>query len=424
MRLLAILLLATAARADDLTTRVREVLAKVLAEPSANKRRALVAPLRDAGSLRKIATAMRHGPKLPGNARKKRRGEKLTTVGNTTVGYSFSYDGEKYIYAVDVPKGYDPNKPTPVLLDPGHAGIRSKSDKEKAEALVFFRRMLDQAGCADWLLVRTHIVEDIGADAKNKPEEYGARVFQEMFRDLATRFHIDPDRIYCTGLSQTGFWTWMLGRARADRFAGIAPMGAVVWEVQRYPTNFINLPVFVLHGEKDPICRVAPVRAVLPVLARHGVPVRYLELAGAGHDGSVWSTLPRALEHLKKTARVRYPARISKSLGTTHDGWCSWLRIDAIQKDSQGRAQDAPTAAIDAERDGQTFRLWSTRVKKVTLCFSDEMADLDRPIVVQWNGKELFRGKVTRDIFTLFELAHEKSDWTAMFSASLTLGVP
>jgi len=419
------MLLAAGARADaEFTKQVRRTLAKVLAEPDEGKRRALVAPLADGARVRDVAAAMRRGPLLPGDARVERRGETFTTVGTTTVGFSFRWDGARYVYAVDVPRGYDPGTPAPVLLDPGHAILRGKSDREKAGALGFYRRMLDRAGCEGWLVVRSHVVEEIGADGKDRPEEYGSRVFQELFRDLVTRFHVDPDRIYCAGLSQTGFWTWMLGRARADRFAGLAPMGAVVWEAQRYPANYLNLPVFVLHGEKDGTCPVGPVRTFLPLLARHGVPVRYLEIEGAGHDGSVWSALPKALEHLRRTSRVRYPARVSKGLSALHDGWSSWLRIDAVRREGGGRAKDPPKAAIDAERDGQSFRLWSEGVTRVTLHFAEETADVDRPVVVQWNGRTVHQGKLTADVFTLFETAYEKSDWTAMYSAKLALKAP
>jgi poly(3-hydroxybutyrate) depolymerase len=41
---------------------------------------------------------------------------------------------------------------------------------------------------------------------------------------VLTRFAVDPDHVYVTGLSQTGYWAWFLGAFRADRFAGIAPM--------------------------------------------------------------------------------------------------------------------------------------------------------------------------------------------------------
>ena len=83
---------------------------------------------------------------------------------------------------------------------------------------------VDAAGRRDWLIVRTEIVEQIGPDARGLPEEEGDRIFQLMFRDRATHYHFDPDRVYVTGLSQTRFWSWELGCTRADRYAGLAPM--------------------------------------------------------------------------------------------------------------------------------------------------------------------------------------------------------
>jgi predicted esterase len=296
-------------------------------------------------------------------------------------------------------------------------------DREKGEGMTFFRNNADRGGGKDWLVVRTDIVEDIGAGAKNRPEDYGSKVFQEMFRDLATRYHIDPDRIYAGGLSQTGFWAWFLGRERPDRFAGLAPMAAITWGVDDYLGNYINLPVYVLHGEKDPKCEVVQPRATCPALARHGVPIVYHEVPGGTHGGGVFPLFWRALAHVGRFSRTRYPDRVSKSLQTTLDGWCYWVRVDKIEDEGQGRANQPPTAGIDAERDGQTIRLYSHGVQQVTLGLASEMVDLDQPVVVIWNGQQVHAGQVERSLATLLDFVHEKVDWRQTFEAKLELKV-
>ncbi|MHC4670625.1 MAG: hypothetical protein ACYTFD_19780, partial [Planctomycetota bacterium] len=254
---------------------IRAVVTAILTEQKPKGRAELVTTLAEIerkATLEEIEAVVRQGPLYPSGpppARKvKGSKEKITRVGKVFVGYSFAYDGEVYRYAVDVPSGYDASRGHAVLLDPGHGSWKNMKDRERGEGMGFFRRNADQGGGKDWLVVRTEIVEQIGAGARGKPEDYGSRVFQAMFRDLATRFHIDPDRIYVGGLSQTGFWTWFLGRERPDRYAGLAPMAAVTWEVDHYLGNYLNLPVYVLHGEKDPTCDVMQPRATCPALAR------------------------------------------------------------------------------------------------------------------------------------------------------------
>jgi len=434
-RMLLFLLLAASIGGAELTgaerKKVREVVTAILTAKRPKERAELVATLADLeakATLEEIEAAVREGPLLTGGPPPARmvRGkkEKITRVGKVFVGYSFEYDGEVYRYAVDVPRKYDPARAWPVLLDPGHGSWKKMTDREKGEGMGFFRRNADQGGGQDWLVVRTDIVEDIGADTKHKPEDYGAWVFQEMFRDLATRYHFDPDRVYVGGLSQTGFWTWFLGRERPDRYAGLAPMAAVTWGVDHYLGNYINLPIYVLHGENDPTCPVRQPRATCPALARHGVPIVYHEVPGGTHGGGVFPLFRKALAHVGRFTRERYPKRISKSLQTTRDGWCYWVRVDRIEKEGQGRANLPPTAGIDGERDGQTIRLHSDGVKQVTLGLASEMLDLDQPVVVIWNGKQVHAGKVERSLSTLLELVHDKVDWRQTFEAQLELKAP
>jgi len=367
---------------------------------------------------------VRQGPLLPRDAARARRGEELVEAKGGVGGYGFEVDGVRYGYAVHVPKGYDPARGSALLLDPGHGSWSDMGAKEKVEGFKYYRGLLDEGGGADWLLVRTEIVEQIGPDARGLPEETGNRIFQAMFADLATRYHLDPDRVYVTGLSQTGFWAWELGCTRADRYAGIAPMSAVTWEVRGREANLLALPVYVLHGSQDPVCPVGQPRETCSELARIGVPVVYREVPGGKHEPAVWNNLPDGLRWMQRLPRDRYPRRISKSLQTTQDGWCYWVRIDELAKEGTGRANEPPTAGLDAEIEGQEVRLFSEGVERVTLCLASEMLDLGKPVKVTWNGKEVFQGQPVRSLEVLLTLAAAKTDWKATFEAALALKAP
>jgi dienelactone hydrolase len=420
--LLTLALAAAVAAAAPDEKRIRTALAAILSTPKEKERAALIEALGE-GDLDEIEEAVRKGPLLARDAAEARGRENLVKAGGGVGGYTFEHDGETYGYAVHVPGGYDADKGAALLLDPGH-GILAKSDqKEKVESLAFFRNCADDAGGRDWLVVRTEIVEKIGPEARSLPEETGNRIFQLLFRDLATRYHFDPDRVYVSGLSQTGFWAWTLGCYRADRFAGIAPMGAVTWEVNHRHANLLALPVFVLHGAKDGTCPVNQPRQTCAELARIGVRVRYKELPG-GHDGSVWSAMPTALRWLQERPRDRYPKRVSKSLQTVQDGWCYWLRVDRLEDEQGGRAGDAPKAGIDGEIDGQVIRLFSTGVAQATVCLASEMMDLKKPVTVVWNGRNVFEGVAPRSLATMLALVYDKTDWKATFEAALELKAP
>ena len=409
---------------------LRELLTKVLAEPDASARKSLAAgapAIAGDAPWADVVAAVRKGPLLPAGTPKARKvagkTEELTVVGTTTVGWSFEWKGAVHRYAVDVPKDYDPSKPAGLLLDPGHGTGLGKPDKEKAGFLDMWRRFADESGHREWLVARTEIIEQVGADGARGalPEDEVAQVFDAFFRDVLTRFAVDPDRIVVSGLSQTGFWAWYLGAFRADRFSGIAPMSAVTWHVNRFAGNFVSLPVFVLHGDADPICPVAQPRATCALLARLGADVQYKEIAGAKHEYAVWKNLPAGLTWLAGKPRQHAPRRVSKSVRNTLGPWASWIRIDAIDEEGKGAANGPPTAGVDAEIAGQTIRVFSDRVTALTVCLSAEMLDLAQPVEIIWNGKTVHSAVVKPNLATLFEIAGEKCDWAATFDATVSL---
>src|SRR5690606_1659093 len=114
-------------------------------------------------ALEGLMSALRAGPKLPAGDPKPRatakQKEKLAEIGGVTVGCLFESGKDTYGYLVAVPKSYDPSKPAPVVLDPGHGSGAGKSLAEKADFTPYFRTHADAAGLADALVVRTEIVE-------------------------------------------------------------------------------------------------------------------------------------------------------------------------------------------------------------------------------------------------------------------------
>ncbi|HSY17840.1 MAG TPA: alpha/beta hydrolase [Candidatus Acidoferrales bacterium] len=59
------------------------------------------------------------------------------------------------------------------------------------------------------------------------------------------------------------------------------------------PVNYVNgnsPPVFILHGGSDDVVPIAQSEELRAALDRAGVPNRYMEVQGAGHDGAKFST--------------------------------------------------------------------------------------------------------------------------------------
>ena len=72
---------------------------------------------------------------------------------------------------------------------------------------------------------------------------------------LEKQYAVDKDRIYVTGLSMGGFGTWGLLHQFPERFAAGAPVcGGFNPAAAK---QFVDIPLWVFHGEKDPVIRVA-----------------------------------------------------------------------------------------------------------------------------------------------------------------------
>jgi len=410
-------------------TKLRTHLAEALAgdEKVAKKLTDLAKTWRTKFDHASLVEALREGPLLPkGESEPRGKGkarEVFERFGTVTTGFTFTVGNDTFRYAVDVPADYDPKTPAPVVLDPGHGAAANDDQEGKAGYLGYFRNQADAAGLTRALILRTEIVEQIGAGGLRgeRAEDEVSAVFDACFRDLGSRFAVDLDRIWVTGLSQTGFWAWQLGLTRPDRFAGIAPMGAVTWGTNGYLSNLMSLAVFVLHGVNDKVCPVAQPRKTTQALTELGASVRYEEIADGAHDFSTWQHLSEGLEWLAEQPRDPYPKRVERHLQTSAQPWCHWLRIDAMAKGGSGKAGQAPVAMVRAEVVGQEVRLTSKGVSKLTLCLSRELVDLDQPVKVIWNDKVKLERVVERDFAVTLALALEKTDWRGTFDAAIEL---
>jgi phospholipase/carboxylesterase len=112
------------------------------------------------------------------------------------------------------------------------------------------------------------------------------RSIQAMLDDVLTTYAVDRTRIYLTGLSDGGIFTYILGIARPELFTGIAPVAGqmhVMVDTLLRQGRGKELPIFVVHGAQDYIFPVAFTRQTCNLLTRLGYNVTYEELPDWGH---------------------------------------------------------------------------------------------------------------------------------------------
>lgn len=103
-----------------------------------------------------------------------------------------------------------------------------------------------------------------------------------LLDEIQSKYRVDPDRIYLTGLSLGGYGVWDTAIAFPDRFAAIAPVsgGGDPADVARIK----NVPAWIFHGENDPTVPVGEAKRMIEALKKIGGHVRATIYANTGHN--------------------------------------------------------------------------------------------------------------------------------------------
>ncbi len=103
-----------------------------------------------------------------------------------------------------------------------------------------------------------------------------------MMLELNSKYRIDPDRIYLTGISLGGFGTWELANLYPNTFAAIAPVcGGGKAE---YVENIFHIPCWVFHGVQDKLVSVFRADQMVDDLKQYDACVKYTRYRNKGHN--------------------------------------------------------------------------------------------------------------------------------------------
>ncbi len=103
-----------------------------------------------------------------------------------------------------------------------------------------------------------------------------------LLDEVSSRWRVDTERIYCTGLSMGGFGTWALVSEHPERFAAAAPIcgGGNPWLACRMK----DVPVWAFHGAKDTVVPLEQTERMVDALKKCGAEPRLTVYPEAQHD--------------------------------------------------------------------------------------------------------------------------------------------
>ena len=174
-------------------------------------------------------------------------------------------------YSTYVPESYDPKQSWPLVI------ALHGSHGSGAEYLLTWLRPAKRHGyivLSPKSLDSTWSIEQPSDDIRS---------ILVMLKEVAEAYSINMDRIFVSGLSDGGTFSYALGLHCPNLFAGIAPIAAAL--PHRYPLDRAkNLPVLLVHGAQDSIFPVTIARAAYTQFkGKHFRDVSYIELPRWGH---------------------------------------------------------------------------------------------------------------------------------------------
>ncbi|MGH7932826.1 MAG: hypothetical protein ACREQN_06600 [Candidatus Binataceae bacterium] len=173
-----------------------------------------------------------------------------------------------------IPEDYSPERPMPMIVAL-HGGYGQGSE--------YVWTWLRPARSRRWVLLAPKSWGDTWDMTLRSAD---TRSVLTMIDEAARDYPIDTARVYLTGLSDGGIFTYILGLEHHQRFRGLAPVAGALHQAidpMLRERRGKDTPIFVIHGVHDPIFPVTFTRQTTQLLRELGYDVKYEELPEWAH---------------------------------------------------------------------------------------------------------------------------------------------
>lgn len=244
--------------------------------------------------------------------------------------------------------------------------------------------------------------------------------FEQLIATAIAEMNVNPDKVYLLGYSAGGDGVWRIAPRMADRWAAASMMAGHPGEASQL--NLRNLPFMIWMGENDAAYdrnRLAAAKGAVMDSLRATDPQGYIHethiIKGKGHWMDRADTA--AIGWMAQYRRNPIPDRIVwRQEETMLRSSMYWLKVNL--KDAR------PGMQLIVGRKGNRIIVERCDYPSFTLCLNDEVADLNRPIIVEYNGKRLLKKRVRRSSETIARTLRERQDPRLVFSAEVEIKIP
>ncbi len=244
-------------------------------------------------------------------------------------------DDTEQPYAIYLPFNFDENKKYPFVMMLHGAGsnhrlalkrVFGKSNKE-GESDVEASRYFEEWKDVNYIVAAPFARGTAGYQGISENDVWA------VLEDVKSRFNIDENRTYLTGLSMGGGGTLWIGLTKPDVWAAIAPVcPAPPAGTDKLAGNAFNLPVHFFHGDADPVVPVEGSRTWVKNMEAQGVDVKLKEYPGVKHDSWINAYADGQLfDLLDQYERNQFPKKINFTTPQLKYNKAYWVEINQKQ---------------------------------------------------------------------------------------------
>jgi len=331
---------------------------------------------------------------------------------------------------VYIPANYRHDKKSPcILMLHGAAGQNTFSDIDSLnkgddlydvfksltnEGYIIIRPIADGSKNFDW------VVNKFGNQSNLTYQTLNA-----MLISLKHVLNIDDSRVFAFGHSDGSDGATGLGVYNPDPYAGIVAYNSMLTNIfahDFYIRNMANRSLYAVHSDLDDLRPMLQTREIINALKKDGGAILYEEYLGYTHqDKHLDLDRPRVVDFMRQTERNAFQKKIEWETNSLTYNTCDWLTITKLNTDAQPvawyqpfniqsydkRAKTfldrpyyggiLPAAAVKATYANNVFNIQTSRVVWLEVKISPQMVDMSKPVVVNLNGKEVYKGFATAD---------------------------
>ncbi len=315
----------------------------------------------------------------------------------------------------------------------------------KARNYIVIRPIADAGKEFDW-------VKSKFETGDNYSINHTFQVLSDVIVSLKKVLNIDDAKVFAMGHSDGSDGAVGLGVYSPDAFAGVIAYNSMfnnLFARDFYVRNIQNRPMYVVHSSLDNLRPIKMTRTIIDSLLKFDSNILYKEYTGYNHyDKHLDKDLPSACEFMKGISRNPFQARVNWE--TAHSeiyNGCDWLKITGINKAMPNATWHAPfniTASFARQNkvveypyyarpdkstiakatcNNNVFTILASRVTEIELLISPVMINLENPVVVIVNGKQVYNQKIKADKDFILNNFKKSGDRDAVWVNSIRLKV-